>query len=225
MLNMKTDYLNDKVIIFGPNNLYKEFLIYILKNELSCNCIIQDCNLITFDSISRTSEDPTDNSILYLLDIGDEDFETYLTTVLTDQNKYFSDCYFALLNLEENSDIEKRALSKKIRGFFYKNDSLELFIKGIKSILSGEIWISREVLLKYAFNADEDKKSRKYGNSSLTSREIEILTLVSMGFSNEELSEKMCISINTVKTHLYNIFKKIDVQNRLQAALWAASHL
>jgi DNA-binding CsgD family transcriptional regulator len=59
----------------------------------------------------------------------------------------------------------------------------------------------------------------------LTPREKEILALVSAGAKNEQIAEALHISPNTVKTHIYNIFKKIDVPNRLQAALWAVKNL
>ena len=59
----------------------------------------------------------------------------------------------------------------------------------------------------------------------LTVRELEIIAMISTGLKNEEIAEKLYISPNTVKTHLYNIFKKIDVPNRLQATLWAAKNL
>jgi DNA-binding NarL/FixJ family response regulator len=61
--------------------------------------------------------------------------------------------------------------------------------------------------------------------SRLTRREREILVLISCGSTNESISSKLYISMHTVKTHIYNIFKKIGVPNRLQAALWAAKHL
>ena len=109
--------------------------------------------------------------------------------------------------------------------FFYKDDHFEIFLKGIRAILSGEIWVSRKTLLRCVFEGFNEKQIAIEEKTSLTSREIEILTLVSMGSTNEEIGSRMCISTNTVKTHLYNIFKKINVENRLQAALWAAANL
>ena len=59
----------------------------------------------------------------------------------------------------------------------------------------------------------------------LTKRQAEILALVAVGHSNEEIAQKLYISAHTVKTHLYTIFKKINVPNRMQASLWAAKNL
>jgi len=65
----------------------------------------------------------------------------------------------------------------------------------------------------------------KGDTTGLTPREMEILAMVAAGAKNEAIADKLCISPHTVKTHVYNIFKKIDVPNRLQAALWAAKNL
>lgn len=59
----------------------------------------------------------------------------------------------------------------------------------------------------------------------LTEREYEILTELSKGASNVEIANAFFISENTVRTHIYNIFKKISVNNRTQAACWANLHL
>ncbi|CAM6905017.1 LuxR C-terminal-related transcriptional regulator [Citrobacter portucalensis] len=59
----------------------------------------------------------------------------------------------------------------------------------------------------------------------LTEREYEILTELSKGASNMEIASAFFISENTVRTHIYNIFKKISVSNRTQATCWANVHL
>jgi two-component system nitrate/nitrite response regulator NarL len=55
----------------------------------------------------------------------------------------------------------------------------------------------------------------------LTPREVEILELVVAGASNKEITEALCITENTVKTHMSNILEKLHLQNRVQAAVYA----
>ncbi|WDP93254.1 MAG: response regulator transcription factor [Desulfobacter sp.] len=62
-------------------------------------------------------------------------------------------------------------------------------------------------------------------DAGLTRRQKEILGLIAKGCSNKEIADTLFISPLTVKTHLQNIFAKINVKQRLQAALWAAKHL
>jgi LuxR family transcriptional regulator of csgAB operon len=131
----------------------------------------------------------------------------------------------AMYNLHLKTGVEEKALYKGIKGFFYKDDNLEILKKGISFLLKGELWISRNLLAKCALNGFKQKRLFIQINTELTKREIEILTLISMGITNEEIAEKICVSSHTVKTHLYNIYKKINVKNRLQAAIWASKYL
>jgi len=55
----------------------------------------------------------------------------------------------------------------------------------------------------------------------LSRRETEILQLVITGISNKDIAEKLFISIHTVKTHLYNIYKTLKIRNRVEAVSWA----
>ena len=59
------------------------------------------------------------------------------------------------------------------------------------------------------------------GEERLTYREIEVLQMVCLGLSNHEIAEKLFLSEKTVKNHLTNIFRKINVNDRTQAVLYA----
>jgi LuxR family transcriptional regulator of csgAB operon len=92
-------------------------------------------------------------------------------------------------------------------------------------VREGDWWIPREVMIKCIIEGTDEDVSSKRGSEILTHRQTEILAQVAVGASNDEIAENLNVSPHTVKTHLYNIFKKIKVTNRLQAALWAAKHL
>jgi DNA-binding NarL/FixJ family response regulator len=59
------------------------------------------------------------------------------------------------------------------------------------------------------------------GGAGLTEREIEVVALVAEGYSNAELARRLWVTPQTVKFHLSNIYRKLDVSNRTQAGLWA----
>lgn len=59
-------------------------------------------------------------------------------------------------------------------------------------------------------------------DANLTERQIEVLALIHEGMTNEEISERLYISVGTVKNHVHNILKMLDAENREQAAYWYA---
>lgn len=133
--------------------------------------------------------------------------------------------YLALFNVAPSFGYENKALDLGVRGFFYTQDTPEHILKGIKAIVEGELWVSRDILTKCVVDNRTKNNPFKTEKNLLTTREIEILTLVVPGATNEEISDILHISPHTVRTHIYNIFKKIDVPNRLQATLWAIQYL
>ena len=210
------------VYIIGPLNLQNEFLLYVVEREFGAKCQIYDQDLRQF-YIEEVLNESGQTSSLILIDAANQSFENILKDVATQE--VGENWKISLFNLNSEAGVETKALTRRIQGFFYSEDSFEVFLKGIKAIFDGEVWIPRRVLLKYVYETMEEKRNFIQQKTTLTQREIEILSLVSMGATNDEIANKMFISTNTVKTHLYNIFKKINVPNRLQAALWASKNL
>ncbi len=61
-------------------------------------------------------------------------------------------------------------------------------------------------------------------NEDLTDREQEILTYLSKGMTNKEIASELCISRHTVKAHISEILRKLNLRNRINAAIYALSH-
>lgn len=215
--------MKKRICILGDHSLSIDLLSYVIKEKIGHDCsLFEDVDSIfTEDNIN----DYDDTITLILIDSRNFSFEDVLRSSVTKTKNTSNKYIIALFNLHQNSGLEVKALSKKIKGFFYTDDTLDLFVRGIKALFKGEVWISREILLKAAFTGFKQKTSILMEKTELTQREIEILSFVSLGASNDDIANKMFISTHTVKTHLYNIYKKIKVTNRLQAAIWAAKHL
>jgi DNA-binding NarL/FixJ family response regulator len=202
-------------------NFHSQALASILQREVGARCI---CCQNPVKVGEKAREWPAKASLL-LIDGTAKDFEAVLVDVQVQYQSSHNGPIPALYNLPAGSGIEKKAFSRGVRGFFYRHDSLEHMIKGVRALLKGELWMSRDLLVEFALKGSG--KGNGIGGSEvlLTSREMQILALVSAGATNEEIAEKLDLSPHTVKTHLYNVFKKINVPNRFQAALWAAKNL
>jgi len=204
--------MRNEIFIFGTRKLHNESLATLLGRETGARCTaLTDLNLLP------TNGDGTTN--LILIDYPQKDLEKILDS-LGKMN-----ALTALFNVEPGKGIEEKAIVLGIRGIFYERDSLEQFRKGVSAIFNGELWLSRDIMSRCLTKRDRGPGSRGADLSILTHREREILSIVVGGATNEEIANKLYISPHTVKTHIYNIFKKINVPNRLQAAIWVSRNL
>jgi len=209
------------VHIIGQHRFQNELMAFYLKREIGVQCSVSKPPF-TLDTKDTKRSDQSD---LILIECPDKDLEVFLSGLKKGDSNITARHLVALFNVDRGQGIEEKAVSLGINGIFYVEDPVESLHKGIKAIFDGELWISREALIKYVKENRLKDIPAKHDKALLTSREIEILAMISTGAKNEDIAEKLFISPNTVKTHVYNIFKKINVPNRLQAALWAAKNL
>ena len=134
------------------------------------------------------------------------------------------DIFVAILNAKKDEFHDDFLKWPCIRGVFYNDTNQDHLVKGLKAILAGEIWFSRDLMGRYLQrHRTTTQCSPELVNSTLTEKELQILSYVVTGLSNKEIANCLDISDGTVKTHIYNIFKKIQVKNRVQAANWLQS--
>jgi len=210
------------VHIVGNNMLQNELLLSFLKKKTGYEGTCAQ----SLKSFIPLNHHPKARSQFLLVDCYGNDIEKLWSSITSCKQINSNHCYFALCNVEPDMNIEETAVSLGIQGIFYKNDPLHIIPKGICAILDGDLWYPRKVLSKLLMGKNSAKTTNKDSAASLLSdRERAILTLIATGYSSKDIASKLRISGHTVKTHTYNIYRKIGVSNRLQATLWAAKYL
>lgn len=131
----------------------------------------------------------------------------------------------AAINVMDEEHAYSLVTGLQLRGIFYRHNSLEMICKGIETLQSGQLWMSRSLMGRMVETCHRQQRSTYRPICGLTTRELQILGLLSAGDSNQEIAQRLFISLHTVKSHLYNIFKKIEVRNRIEAVNWAHQHL
>jgi DNA-binding NarL/FixJ family response regulator len=103
-------------------------------------------------------------------------------------------------------------------GYVLKDDTPDMLLQAIRAVARGEEWVSpsvTRVLLTSVRHGDEQPLAE------LTGREMEVLRLVANGRRNEDIAHTLVITEQTVKNHVRNIFRKLNVETRVEAALYA----
>lgn len=124
------------------------------------------------------------------------------------------------LTVHSEVDYLLKAIEIGADGYVLKDSGSAELVNAIEIVMNGESYIQPDMIpmlnsKMIAKNSDKEKMK------NLTKRELEVLVLVSEGMFNKEIADKLSISERTVKNHISNIFKKIDVADRTQAAVFA----
>ena len=117
-----------------------------------------------------------------------------------------------LLSVYEGEEDIWRAVKAGVRGYATKGDDAEELLNGIKTVYGGEAFFPPRIA---------DKIRKRSQRASLSKREAEVLTLIVQGLRNKEISDRLGISLGTVKLHTSKILDKLDVNDRTQAAVIA----
>ena len=207
--------------ILGPMKLQNELIASYLEQKTGNECLaVSDISQVLTDD----SKDHCRQKLLFW-DCQGKSLNGLLAELRPYLNNSRSRHRVVLFNVPDDVEFQKKFVIKGIHGFFYEYDSLDKFMKGVQSVLDGKLWLSREMMTQCIFEGTDNDKPSKSICDELTERQVEILAMIAVGATNDEIADKLCISPHTVKTHLYRIFKKINVPNRVQAALWAAKNL
>jgi DNA-binding NarL/FixJ family response regulator len=132
------------------------------------------------------------------------------------------------LGLTEEKKRVLRYVEAGASGYVLKDDSLEDLIEIVHATQEGKVFVSPQIAaammerlsdLAQLFAGVENNLT---DTTTLTSREMEVLELISRGYTNQQIAQNLVIEVGTVKNHVHNILEKLNVSSRGEAAAYLA---
>ena len=202
-----------KVMITDDHSLIREGLKQLLELEGDFQVIAEACDGI--DCMEKLKEQIPD---VLLLDINMPRMNGLEVLQKIKDEKI--DVQILVLTVHNEVEYLLKAVDIGINGYLLKDSESSELKKAILSVVDGEDYIQPSLIpVLNAKMIDRDMDSEKI--EKLTKRELEVLKLLAVGMYNKGVADELHISERTVKNHVSSIFKKIDVSDRTQAAVFA----
>ena len=164
------------------------------------------------------------NPDLILLDLNMKGMDGIET--LIELKKSNIDSFVVVLTVSNDEKDLVSALRNGADGYLLKDLEPEVLKSKLQSVISGQVTIDQNLseMLASSIRKDKNSSPENKQDASLTTRENEILQLIANGNSNKLIARELDISDGTVKVHVKNLLRKLKVQSRLEAAVWALSN-
>jgi len=205
-----------KVLIADDHSMVRQGLKQILELEKDIEIIGQASN--GEEAVKRARELKPD---IILMDINMPG--TNGIDAIIELKKESKDYKIIVLTLHQEREYLFKTLQIGAEGYVLKDAEISCLIEAIRSVYNGQAYIQPNMTgeLIREFNRITIHEKKKNAGDKLTSREIEVLKLIAEGLLNKEIAARLYISEKTVKNHVSNIFKKLNVYDRTQAAIYA----
>ena len=205
--------MNQSVAIVEDNNDIRLALEQIIESSeaytLAGSCINGEEALIKL---------PILNPKVVLMDIGLGEGINGIE-VVRELKSTHPEILFMMCTIYEEDEKIFEALSAGASGYILKKTSPAKLVEGIKELIEGGAPMSSQIASKVVAAFQNKSITPSMGSSldALSKRENEILQMLSTGLLYKEISEKLFISSETVRKHVYHIYEKLHVTNRVEA--------
>ncbi|MGQ9513073.1 response regulator [Thermodesulfitimonas sp.] len=201
-----------RVLVVNDHALIRQGLIKILSVEPGIVVVGEAAN--GREAVEFIRKQPTD---VVLLDISMPEMNGI--EACREIKRIRPETAVVVLTIHDQEEYLFEMIRAGVSGYVLKDMSVDKLVETIYGAARGESFIPPHLTAKVF---QEFNRLAAHSNpDGLTEREIEVLRLVAAGASNREIANKLFISEKTVKNHLSNIFQKIRVTDRTQAALYA----
>jgi len=125
-----------------------------------------------------------------------------------------------VLTMQKEPAFARKAMQAGARGYVIKHAAARELVEAIRIVVGGDVYVTPQVGARLAAEPDAPDGPP----DDLTSREVEILGLIALGFMNPEIADKLVLSVRTVETHRSNIQRKTDMSTRAELIAYALEH-
>lgn len=196
-----------RVLLADDHKIFRDGVRSILEKEKDMEVVDEAANGL--EVIEKIKHQQVDVLVLDI-DIGKPD-GIEITEMISQNHPETKILILSMMGLH---DFVIQALEKGAIGFLLKNTGKDEVLTAIRSVSKGDSYFSREVSAILIEQLHRPASSRKKKTDiPLSTREIEVLTLIAQEYSNSEIAEKLYISIRTVDTHRRNLLEKLGVKN------------
>ena len=208
-----------KVLIADDHPLFRQGIKQILELEKDIIVVAQAANGDDAVQLAREHKPdvilmdinmPGSNGLQAIKEIKDENISSKII----------------VLTIHEDREYLIKTIQMGAEGYVLKDAEPQVLIDAIRNVHIGQSYIqpnmTKELVME--FNRLTLHNKDRNGENRLTAREREVLKLIAEGMINKEIATKLYISEKTVKNHVSSIFRKLNVSDRTQAAIYAIKH-
>lgn len=162
---------------------------------------------------------------LVIMDLGLPDMNGIEATQSI--KKLNNDVKVIILTSHNDEKEVLNSLKAGANAYCSKEINLQRLVQVVQSVSEGAAWFDpsiAHIVLQATTNTKMESNETSYKDFDLTAREAQILKLMTEGYSNMEIARRLVISVNTTKAHVASILQKLEVDDRLQAALKALKY-
>lgn len=209
-----------KILIVDDHVLFREGLVSILQPRPDFDVVGEAGSVKEAVEMARQLKP---DMILMDWMLPDGDGAQASQEILAD----FPECKIVFLTIYEADEKLFSAIRSGAKGYMLKNIPSAKLMRALLDVDAGRPALSRDMtarLMEEFSQTSTTEKSHHDSLEKLSPREMDVLKELIKGASNREIAFTLFISENTVKHHIHHILKKIGVENRRQAAIYAQKH-
>jgi two-component system, NarL family, response regulator DegU len=208
-----------KVTVLATHALVRQSIQLLLDNDRELSVL--DAAETTSELLEKVSRHKPDVVLLCLMENEGQNVE-----ILRELRRINPQLKSVILSGPQSCLNHHEALKLGVTGIVGINQSERVLIRAIRQVAEGEVWLNQkllEQLLDNNFNGAGNCPPKKKGsyNDDLTARELEVVGMIGLGLNNKVISQKLFISEATVRHHLSSIYGKLNVEDRLNLAIYA----